>query len=155
MTEINIKITGLNRLMKGFKKFPLEIARGFSLAGHTAGTEILAQPGLGTNYPPLSTQRRPPQYPYYQRGRGTVYSSGGSDNSSENMGKKWYIRRTAAQVEIGNVASYAYRVHGEQQTALMKKFGWKKLEETAKKMQGRIELIYQTQVDKLIARLGL
>lgn len=156
MTELQIKVEGLDKLIKAFDQFPREVARTMSIAGHEAATKvILAEEGLGKHYPPESARAQRKEIPYYQRGAGTVYASG-TAYTSENLGKKWHVRRLGSGgTEIGNVASYAERVHGDKQTELMKKIGWRKLKDVAKEKVSAVQKIYQTQINALIRRLGL
>ncbi len=154
MTELKVEIEGVDILLKAFVKFPREIARTMSQAGHEAARkEILATEGLGNNYPPETDANRPPT-PYYERGRGTVTASG-TNYISERLGSKWHVRRIGAQVEIGNTASYAGLVHGDKQRANMKKIGWRKLKTVAAEKIGAVTTIYQAHVTALIRRLGL
>lgn len=73
-----------------------------------------------------------PPYPYYIRGRGTQFSASYNDQKSENLGKRWYVKVFPHYLLVGNAASYAGWVHGEEQTATHQSHGWKKLLETAK-----------------------
>lgn len=74
-----------------------------------------------------------PPYPYYIRGRGTQYSESYNDQRSENLRERWWVKVFPHYLKVGNAASYAGWVHGEEQTETHKKHGWKKLLDTAKK----------------------
>ena len=151
--HLTIEIRGLDKLLTAFHKFPKEIARAMSQAGHQAANDVLKEEGL-RNYPPSTAANRPPT-PYYKRGTGTQYKSY-NKGESENLGKQWYVKRTGYSVRIGNRASYAKWVHGDEtQERAMRRIGWKKLFATFKDKRADIQKVYQGWVDRTIARLGL
>lgn len=150
---LQIEVKGIDKLMKAFARFPREIARYMSQAGHeSANRVILPTKGL-QNYPPETAANKPPT-PYYIRGRGMQYAKR-NNFSSENLGKQWYAQRTGADMRIGNRASYARWVHGEEQAKAMGRIGWKKLFETAKEKLDDIRKVYEAWVGKAIKDLGL
>jgi len=151
---LTIEIRGLDKLLKAFHKFPKEIARAMSQAGHMAANEVLKTKGMGSNYPPAGPGSTPPT-PYYKRGTGHMYASGGTDGKSENLGKKWYVKREGYKTRIGNTASYAKYVHGEEQAGVMGRLGWLKLYETFESKKAKITKVYQQMVDRTIRKLGL
>ena len=150
--SIQIEIKGLDRLIKALDKFPVQIAKNMSQAGHEAGTEILATRGL-RKYPPMGIANAPPT-PYYVRGSGTQTASWNKQNS-ERLGTQFYIKRTGWTTAIGNRASYAKWVVGEAQAHFMAPKGWRKLFEVAKEKKLKIQKVYQAWVDKTIRDLGL
>jgi hypothetical protein len=133
--------------------FPKEIARAMSQAGHEAANDVLLETRGLRQYPPHTSANAPPT-PYYVRSQGTQYKSY-LKHTSEKLGKQWYVRREAYSVKIGNRASYAKWVHGEEQARFMAPKGWKKLYETAKEKRKDIERVYQEWTDYTIKRLGL
>ena len=155
VTELKIKVEGLDKLMKGFERFPREIAREMSQAGHESADVILNTQGM-RNYPPLTSANFPP-VPYYQRGFGVRGSSAAYNRAvSENLGKKWHVRRLGSGgTEIGNVASYAKYVHGDEQAKAMAAIGWRKLKDVASEKTDKIRVVYQKWINRLIRRLGL
>ena len=154
MTEVRIKITGLDKLIKAFDRFPREIARTFSQAGHEAAEQVILPTQGLRNYPPPTDANAPPT-PYYKRGTGTV-TSVTTHHTSEVLKKRWHVRRTGSgSVQIGNVASYAQFVHGDEQAKAMAKIGWRKLLDVAKEKRKGITAVYQAHVTGLIKRLGL
>ena len=149
---IKIEIVGLDKLMKAFERFPKEVARTMSQAGHQAGNEILNEQGL-RNYPPSGPANAPPT-PYYIRGRGMQY---GNRNtlSSERLGTQWTVKSENMRTTIANRASYAKWVHGKEQARAMERIGWKKLLDVAQDKQARITVIYNKWVDRLLKKLNL
>jgi hypothetical protein len=153
MSNLTIEIKGLDKLLNAFEKFPREIARTLSQAGHKALNDVLAEQGL-RNYPPYTAANQPPT-PYYKRGQGTQYASY-NKGESENLGKQWYVKREGYKTRIGNRASYAKYVHGKKlQAKAMERIGWRKLYDVVKEKLPDIQKIYQQMVDRTIRRLGL
>ena len=149
---LTIETRGLDKLLKAWHKFPKEIVRAMSQAGHMAANEVLDTEGL-RNYPASTSANQPPT-PYYIRGRGTQYKSRNA-GGSENLGKRWTVKRKGYSTRIGNSASYAKWVHGEEQARWMKRIGWKQLYKTFKGKKANITKIYQRMVDHTIRKLGL
>ena len=76
--------------------------------------------------------------------------------NSENLGKQWTTKREGWTVRIGNRASYAKWVHGEDtQARKMAEKGWRKLYEVAKEKVGEIQNVYSAWVTKTLNDLGL
>ena len=154
MTELKIKVEGLDKLIKAFDQFPREVARTMSQAGHEAARKVILPTQGLQNYPPETGANQPPT-PYYQRGAGMVYKSY-TKHVSENLGKKWHVRRLGSGgTEIGNVASYAKYVHGDEQAKAMAAIGWRKLKDVASEKTDKIRVVYQKWINRLIRRLGL
>jgi len=60
MTELNIEVEGMDKMLKAFERFPREVARAMSQAGHEAANkEILPTSGL-RNYPPAIRRKQSP-----------------------------------------------------------------------------------------------
>ena len=121
-------------------------------AGKESSDLILNEPGL-REYPPRTAANQPPT-PYYERGRGVKYASY-LKPTSENLGKQWYRKVEGSSIRIGNRASYAKWVHGDEQAAHMGKGaripkGWKKLTDVAKDKFTTVKRIYQSWVNKAI-----
>ena len=150
--SLQIEIEGLDKLLKAFEKFPKKVARNMSQAGHQAGNELLDTEGL-RNYPPETAANMPPT-PYYIRGRGTQYASRNAADS-ERLGSQWSIKRRGYSTHIGNRASYAKWVHGQQQARAMSRIGWKQLRKTAKEKIKDITKTYQKWVNKTLRELGI
>ena len=153
MTEIKIAVTGLDKLLAAFGRFPREITAAITQAGSDVASDVILPTQGIQNYPPLTDANRPPT-PYYQRGLGTVYKSG-YKATSENLGKQWVVNSSRLRTEIGNRASYAEYVHGDKQARAMERIGWRKLADIAQEKLSAIQSMYQAQVDAAIRRLGL
>ena len=152
MSDLQVELEGLDELQAKFEKFPTQVARNLSQAGHEAGTEVLDTKGL-RRYPPATAANKPPT-PYYIRGRGTQYASG-NRGGSERLGTQFYIKRIGYNTEIGNPASYAKWVVGEQQASAMAPKGWRKLFDVATEKLPKIQKIFQAWIDKTLREVGL
>ena len=82
------------------------------------------------------------------------YRRGQSPNS-EKYGSQWYIAEKKYGVKMGNRASYAGYLTGNDQANYMAGLGWRKLWDVAKEKQTKITAIFQKWVDKLIKDAGL
>jgi hypothetical protein len=87
--------------------------------------------GVASVYPPASEANRPP-YPFYERGWGTRTGPNSGRQTSERLSTKWYHTVFPDYLKIGNTASYAGYVHGEEQNPIHAHRGWKKLLAVAK-----------------------
>jgi hypothetical protein len=153
MANVKISVEGLDKLIKGLERFPREIARYMSQAGHEAGEDVILPTQGLRKYPPATAANMPPT-PYYIRGRGTQLKRGNLGNS-ERLGTQFYIKRTGWNTAIGNRASYAKYVIGEQQASFMAPKGWRKLFDVAKDKKAKIQKVYQAWVDKALRDFGL
>ena len=154
MSDFQIEIVGLDKLLAAFEKFPKKVARTMSQAGHEAANKaILPTEGL-QNYPPETAANMPPA-PYYERGKGMWTSATRNTYKSENLGKQWYVKREGYKMRIGNRASYAKWVHGDEQAGAMAGHGWRKLVDVTKEKLSRIQKVYQAWTNKLLRELKL
>jgi len=153
MPELVIELEGLDKLVAKLHKFPREIARNLGAAGEESAKDVILPTQGLQNYPPLTAANAPP-VPYYIRGRGTQYATRNLENS-ELLGKQWVVQRKGFNTVIGNTASYARYVHGEEQAKAMAGIGWKKLFDTAKEKLKDIQKVYQAWVNKTIKDLKL
>lgn len=72
-------------------------------------------------YPPAPIYTGPT---WYERGYGMrPYGK----QTSERLGNRWYVTSFPTYSEVGNLASYAGWVHGEEQAHFHKARGWKQL----------------------------
>lgn len=151
---IKVEIKGLEELQAAIAKFPKQSAIYLGYAGNEAAKKvILATEGL-QKYPPATEANSPPA-PYYKRGMGMVYKNG-VRATSENLGKQWTVKREGFNTEIGNRASYAKWVHGDDtQATFMAPKGWRKLREVTEEKMTAVIKVYQTWVDKLLKDVGL
>ena len=155
MTDIlRIEVKGLDKVLAKFNQFPDKIKSYLVQAGEQAAErDLLPTKGLKT-YPPMTSANQPPT-PYYIRTKGMQHKTY-NDENSENLGKQWYVKSEGINTKIGNSASYAKWVHGDDdQVEAMASIGWKKLFATAKEKVGAFTKTYQAWIDKLIKDLGL
>ena len=153
MSDFQIEIVGLDKLLSALDKFPNKVKTTLARAGQEAAKEVIETKGLH-NYPPLTSANRPPT-PYYIRGQGMQYKNKNS-MSSERLGTQWYVKSSGYQTKIGNRASYAKWVHDDKEQArAMATIGWRKLFEVAKEKKAQITKVYQTWVNKTLRELGL
>ena len=151
--SISIEVEGLDKLLAKLHEFPAKIRGTFVAAGREAGHRVILPTKGLQNYPPMTDANRPPT-PFYIRSKGTQTKSRNYFNS-ENLGKQWYMRREGLGMRIYNRASYARYVHGDEQAKAMKRIGWRKLFETAKRKRRDITKVYNAWVAKTIRDLGL
>jgi len=83
-----------------------------------------------TSYPSSTDANSPANRRWYERGWGSRYrrkdGSLGGQQTSERLGISWKGKATSdTRGIIGTDASYAKWVQGPQQSAIMKKIGWK------------------------------
>jgi len=153
MTDIQIHIEGLDKIMEAFKRFPAQVVTNIAQAGKESGEEILNTQGL-RRYPPMTAANKPPT-PYYIRGRGTQLKRGNLGNS-ERYGTQFYVRHTGWQTEVGNRASYAkYLADENKQATAMANKGWRKLIDVAREKTNRIGRIYGAWVERTLREVGL
>jgi len=152
---IKIEVDGDKKIIAALTRFPREIAIYMLKAGGEAAARVVF-PTKGLRAYPPSTDANAPPTPYYIRGRGTQTKSG-NRGESERLGTQWYRRVGAASLstEIGNRASYAKWVHGEEQASFMGPKGWRKLTDVVKEKMSDIVKVYQAWVDKLLRDLNL
>lgn len=157
--KISIHVTGIDKLSANLDRLGDSIKKDLGTAGHEAATEILDTVGLRA-YPPATEANRPPT-PYYVRTIGMQRAGRRkpeyNDKSSQNLGKKFYVRSTqnGTVVNIGNPVTYAPYVVGDEQSAPMAAKGWRKLVDVANEKITQITEIYQGWIDRIIRINGL
>lgn len=155
--SIKITVVGLDKVLAAMGKFPGQVDRYLVAAGKEAGSEIIETQGL-LRYPPSTAANAPP-VPYYIRGRGTQTAHGNLYNSerlgSQGTSEGFSIAAVGPVTTIGNRASYAKYVIGEQQKPWMARIGWRKLFDVAREKVPQITAIYAGWVGKCIRDLGL
>ena len=147
-----IKVDGIDKLQSDLRAFGQELTDGLTGAGDEAAREVLDTEGL-RNYPPLTPANQPPT-PYYIRGQGTEYQYG-NNGKSERYGTQFYNEQRGYTTYIGNRASYAKYLGGNEQSQFMMWIGWKRLIDVAREKSGKIKEIYQAWIDRALNRLGL
>ena len=155
--DFSFKTQGIDKLAANLDRLGRKLTVYLAHAGKEASDEILNEPGL-RKYPPKTRANQPPT-PYYVRGRGIKYASY-LKPVSENLGKQWYRKVAGSSIRIGNRASYAKWVHGDEQAKHMSKDaaipkGWRKLTDVATEKFTMIKKIYQAWVNKAIKELDL
>lgn len=151
---IHIEIKGLDKLEKAIKRFPSEAKKYLGQAGGEAAERVVFKIQGLKKYPPATSANQPPA-PYYIRGRGMQYKNY-NDMRSEKLGTKWYSKAEGYETRIGNIASYAKYVHGDDdQASFMEPKGWRKLKEATQEKIADITKVYQAWVDKLLRDIGL
>ena len=152
MTELKIKVEGAEEVKKAFMQFPIRVSKYLWRAGSESAKEILGTTGL-QKYPPLSDANLPPT-PYYVRGRGTQYKSRNT-GSSQRYGTQFFVNQKGYKTVIGNRATYAPYLGGEEQVKWAKEVGWRKLIDVAREKIGKITKIYEAWIKKLLKDLNL
>ena len=151
-----IRIEGLesiDKLLLALKRFPQQVKRNLGAAGLEAVKRVIFPVQGLKRYPPATAAHQPPT-PYYIRGRGMQYKSRNT-GSSERFGSQWYSKSTGYATEIGNRASYAKYLSGEEQASHMKPKGWRILREVVEEKMSDIAKVYQSWINKTLKDLGL
>jgi hypothetical protein len=90
-------------------------------------------------YPPETEANVPKPGGWYERGYGPRWLGGkGGRQTSQNLSTKWFVKPSSSFVDVGNIATYAPYVHGEEQAWFHGPRGWKKLKETAEELRPKI-----------------
>lgn len=140
-------------LTEAIKRYPDLSVYYLAQAGQECAKDIIL-PTVGLqSYPPATEANQPPT-PYYIRGLGTQYKSR-NNMKSENLGKQWVIENRGIDTVISNRAKYSPYVHGEEQSRVMARIGWRKLQEVAEEKLDRIARVYNAWVEKLLKDIGL
>lgn len=128
--QVNVRVEGLDELLKKMDK--VKGGEFVKPALKVGGERLRDQAG---KYPPSGDWNNPAELRWYERGYGPKWRTASGEikgkKTSENLRKKWYVKPDKDSVLVGNNASYALYVHGEQQPKFHKDHGWKKLLETA------------------------
>jgi hypothetical protein len=137
--EVNAK-----ELIRALERAPREIERAIERAGMESGQNIIKQEGLKA-------------YPIEPQWEGYRYKRGGL--RSERYGTKWNTRYASLQTTIGNSASYARYLAGEEQSRKVNMhipgLGWRKLMEVAREQLGEIKSIFEYWIKLGLHRAGL
>lgn len=170
---IKIEVKNADLLKKAFAQFGKEADKYLSQAGQESAKLILETSGL-RKYPPATAANAPGRTKqvtfgngrvatfrmgYYVRGRGMFSPTRGGGykmtGSSERFGTQWYVLKIPGGVTIGNRASYAPFVSGDNQAGAMGGIGWRKLTEVGQEKLPEITKVYDAWVDKLLVKVGL
>ena len=154
MADIEIKISGVDKLMAGMDKVGSQLDVTLRAAAEESINEILDTQGV-RKYPPATAANAPP-YPYYQRLKGTWTSPGNNLGESERFGPSWSTSQTPYGAKaINNTAYGIYLVDDALQASHMVRIGWRKLGEVAREKEPKIIRIFQAAIDRLIKLSGL
>ena len=166
---IHIEVQGIDKIQKALERFPRQIARYLGMAGQEAAGRVIF-PTVGIKrYPPRKSISRREVYGQsfesekqrrwffaaLKEGRIDVPYRRGQSPGSERLCTQWYATVKGFSTEIGNRASYASLVVGEEQSRMMAARGWRRLVDVVSEEMRRITAVYQAWVDKLIRDLGL
>jgi len=163
----------LDRLADAFAKAP-ELAQDV-MGGRMETNLMLIEEPL-QNYPPQPPRDRAKTFNTYVRGRGRYPRSafpGGQFNAkaargliragkvkltSERLGTKWThqveFSDEAITGVLGNTASYADEVQGDQQAAFHAETGWKTLDDVLLQQEQAIYDNFEAGIDELWEKLG-
>jgi hypothetical protein len=149
---IKVEIKGIEELQAALQQVPRQVQHHLAQAGNDAAKLILKTEGI-QKYPPADSANAPPT-PYYIRGRGMQYKYG-NNMKSEKYGTRWTVESSAYKTTIGNSASYAPYLAGDEysphkQAKVMDDRGWRILREVVDEKMPQIIKIFETWVDKLL-----
>ena len=155
MSEITIRLEGLEKYQSKLEEIKKRLNRYMTAAALEASRTVIL-PTVGVQkYPPITSQRRSPDYPYYHRGMGTWTSPDHNTCTSEEYGKQWYHRSEELGVRVGNSASYAQWLVGKNQATRMAGFGWRKISDVAEEKKPQIKQVFLNWLNKLLHDVGL
>lgn len=166
---IHIKVTGVEKLQAALQKFPRQIAKYLGNAGREAAIKyIFSTRGIKARPEPFylsrtevygepfqSDKQRRWFFAALRNKKIEVPYRRGQSPGSEKSEQKWYAKSEGYNTKIGNIASYAMYLHGDEQSKYMVRKGWRKLLEVAQEKISDITRVYQLYVDKLIRDLQL
>lgn len=163
---------GLDALVKKLGAAAGKLKQYTSAAGKESGELVLNTQGLRA-YPPATDANAPGRMrnvtfgngktvsfrmPYYVRGQGLmipIKDGWYNKQNSETYGKQWHITREDYGARIGNRASYAQYLAGEEQAQAMAKIGWRKLVDVVNEKIEQIRAIFDRWINKLLQDMGL
>jgi hypothetical protein len=143
-------------------------------AGREIAEDIILPTEGVRRYPPADASNSPGRYKtvtfsngksgtfrmgYYVRGRGMYQPVRGGGykqtSGSERYGTQFYTKAKGDTITIGNRASYAKYIGGQDQAWFMGPRGWRKLIDVANEKIGDITARYSKWVDKCLRDVGL
>lgn len=151
--SIRVEVRGLDKLLPKMEKIGDKLNVTLQNAALESERTILDTEGL-RKYPPETAANREP-YPFYERGRGTWTRPGYNTGKSERYGTKWTTKRINYGAIIGNSASYAKYLGGEEQNRVMAAYGWRRLFDVAREKKDEIQKVFQGWVNRLLKELDL
>ena len=157
--QVNIEVRGLEELKIKFAKLKRDLSKYMADAAVDATKSVILLPRGGGGgkehalYPPETAANKAPE-PFYIRGVGMQYKKGNS-YKSEKLGSSFIVKKVGYGARIGNNASYAPYVIGDNQSRRMKEIGWTKLIDVAKENLDKIKKVFQVWIDKALKNDGL
>jgi len=153
---ITVTVDGFDTLEKVLS--PSEFRRMAKIVLLKIAKEVKVQ---AIPYPSEGPWNQPGPYParWYQRQFGSRWAlkggGTGGNSSSERMQKLWVITQKGPwQVSVGNRASYAPYVMGEEQRSYHEAHGWKKLKEIGAEESRKGPRIMEEELEKSIQEHG-
>jgi hypothetical protein len=161
----------LNRALSQFGK---QAEQYMGAAGREIAEDVLLPTEGLRKYPPADAANAPGRIKtvtfsngrtvnfragYYIRGKGMYQPVRGGGykltQGSERYGTQFYTQASRATITIGNRASYARYLGGENQAGFMGARGWRRLIDVANEKIGQIADRYRRWVDKLLVDVQL
>jgi len=155
MPDIIVEVTGIRELQAQLDKL--------SNVGAVVGPALLKSGYELRDWVkeyPAATEANSPKRPgrWYERGRGSMYARRDGSvrvvKASEMLNRRWAMTHTftpqAAEVRIGNSASYARYVHDEEKQARFHTSrGWRTAQTAIKKFEAGIVRRISEAIDKI------
>ena len=172
--QVELDKQTLAALQAAMTRFGSQAEKYMGAAGREIAEDIILPTEGLRKYPPADAANAPGRYKtvtfsngntvnfrmgYYVRGKGMYQPTRGGGyklaQGSERYGTQFYTKANQAEITIGNRASYARYLGGENQAGHMGARGWKRLIDVAEANIGRITARYSLWVDKLLRDVGL
>ena len=174
LIHVELDKSTLARLNDAFRRFGGQAEKYMSAAGREIAEDVILPTEGLRKHPPADAANAPGRFKevtfsngntvnfrmgYYVRGKGMYQPTRGGGyklaQGSERYGTQFYTKANQAEITIGNRASYASYLGGENQASHMGARGWKRLIDVAEANIGRITARYSLWVDKLLRDVGL
>jgi hypothetical protein len=172
--QVEIDKATLDRLNRAFTQFGREAEKYMGAAGREISEDIILPTEGVRKYPPADAANAPGRFKevtfssgrtvtfragYYVRGKGMYQPVRGGGyklaQGSERYGTQFYTTASRATITIGNRASYARYIGGENQAGHMGARGWRRLIDVATDKLTDITDRYRRWVSKLLNDVGL
>lgn len=152
MSEISIKVTGIDKLYK--KLGAVQGAKFHRALLQAAGKHLKSKV---SRYPEQKSVTRSEAFgkPFQSDKQRNWFFASLKDGTLKipykrtgNLGRKWYVRPLAGfKSKVGNPVSYGDYIQGSGQSRMMELIGWSTLEDVAEKEKGGIERAAQRIVE--------
>ncbi len=172
--QVELDKATLARLDAAFRRFGSQAEKYMGAAGREIAEDIILPTEGLRKYPPADAANAPGRFKevtfstgrtvtfrmgYYVRGKGMYQPIRGGgyklSKGSERYGTQFYTKANQATITIGNRASYARYLGGENQAGHMGARGWRRLIDVANEKITTITDRYRRWVDKLLRDVGL